>query len=1612
MIPKVSRKIPKIGMNISALGVALGMVGLSATYMPGNSDTAFAASERISTKAEEIANLINNYRTSQGLAAVPLSQSLTEVAQLNARDLYLNTPAAPCGLLSWSDDSKGSWTPVCYQSVADDAAVQNKAREINAYTGDGFNNVYSSGGDTVTPSTVLNNWKADVASNDLLKTSGSFAGKTWNAMGVGTYKGYATVWFGEVVDPAAGAPVTNTSPTIDSITPNDGDVLEAGVDFALEVEASDTDHPTEGADMVEFYVDGSLIETDTIAPFDYEWFDPAQGIYDMYVRVYDALGDYTESATITFEVNEMPTVAITSPADGSELPLNSDITIKADASDPDGTISQVEFFVDGASVGVDALAAFEYDWANVPEGTYELIAVATDDSGSVVESEPVFITVKSAEAPSVTMTNPVNGGVYNAGEPIQVSVDATDTDGTISKVEIRRSGVLLVEDPAAPYEYNWPAIDVTPGIYNFRAIAEDNDGNRASTPMVTIRVNEFPTVNLTSPADGTTFLPGEIIPLVADATDNDGGIDLVEFFVDGVSAGTDQLAPFDLDWTDTATSGDYEVTVVATDVDGAQTTSTPITVTIAENAEPVVVIVNPVDGAVLTEGESSIITAAAFDPSGITKVEFYNGTTLLGTDVAGPYEYDWVNMAAGDYVLTAKAYDNDGQMATSDPINVTVNKLPAVAITAPSDSQTFQLGSIVTISAEATDMDGNIDTVKFYREGVTSGARALIGEDPVADANNEFVVDWDTTGLVADDYNIIVEAFDNNGDMKEAMITISLGDNLPPEVSVTNISDGDIIQYQDSIIIDVDATDPDGTVEYVEFWIDGNLRDTDEIAPYSYDWVTPVAADRTIEVRAFDNNGAMSSTGIINVKVNAAPGLTIDSPVNDQTFAIDSTVTIEATATDADGNVEKVEFYNGDTLLGTDEVGDADIYRYDWANVPEGEYTIKVISYDNDGSTKEKTVDITVTDANVGPDLVEIIAPVDGTTYEEGDSFVVEANATDSDGNIEKIEFYINDSKVSEDFTSPYTHDVVNAAGGVYELKAVAYDDDGAATASEIVTVNVNQAPTVTITNPINNQAFLLDSIVVVTAQAQDFDGSIDRVEFFRDGVLEDTDIAAPFDFEWDSSIAGAGTYEFYAVAYDDDGLKGRSQTIAITVDTNQGPTVAITAPANGSTFEPGSNIEVTAQSSDPDGSIDRVEFFVNGVALGTDTDGADSYGITLENAPQGSHILTAVAYDNEGAATRSGKVNIIVGASTGPVVVIASPSDGEDFPVGETIVVTANAADPSDIITSVDFYLNGNLVSSDTEYPYTFNIEGAPIGPHIIIADAFNQNGNKATSAPVEITVSDPSQEVDFSEWTDFRGETDNAIDVAEFNNKIYQVHRGLNRKIYTRSSVDGINWSEWRESGGETNEAISMAEFNGRLYQVHRGDDRRIYTRSSADGFNWTNWTQEYGTTDESIDMVAFDGKLYQVHRGDDRHIYTRHSTNGVDWSNWEKFGSGTTDRGIRMTTFNGKIYQTHRGDDRLIYTRSSSDGMSWSNWTQVYGWTDESIDIASYNGALYQSHRGDDRYIYTRFSTNGTDWSPWSRDGSGTTERSIFMDSAIGKLVQTHRGDNTRIYTRYAE
>lgn len=497
---------------------------------------------------------------------------------------------------------------------------------------------------------------------------------------------------------------------------------------------------------------------------------------------------------------------------------------------------------------------------------------------------------------------------------------------------------------------------------------------------------------------------------------------------------------------------------------------------------------------------------------------------------------------------------------------------------------------------------------------------------------------------------------------------------------------------------------------------------------FSFTVTAPTAGSHSFQWRMVQQGverfGALSTN--VNVQtVNNPPTVSLTSPTSNATFTAPVTVALAANASDSDGTITKVEFFQGSTKLGEDTTSP---YTYSWTSVPAGIYVLTAKATDNSGATAtSSTVNITVNAPNQPP-TVSITAPTNGTVFSAPANISLAATASDADGMITKVQFFQGATLLGEDLSAPFTYNWNNVAAGSYSLTAKATDNANAVVTSAAVAIIVNASPTVSLTAPTNGQVFSAPANITLTATASDSDGTITKVQFYQGATLLGEDLSAPYSYAWNN--VAAGNYSVTAKATDNLGAISTSAAASITVNTL--PTVSITSPTHPTTFVAPATFTITAAASDPDGSITKVEFFAGVALLGQDT--TAPYTHTINNSAHGVYWLTAVATDNRGGTKTSSPVTAVV--TDPPTCSISSPANNSVFAAGSNIVINANASDPDGTVAKVEFFQGAVKLGEDTTSPFSFAWNGVPVGTYSLTARAVDDLGVTGTSAPISINV------------------------------------------------------------------------------------------------------------------------------------------------------------------------------------------------------------------------------------------------------------------------------------
>jgi regulation of enolase protein 1 (concanavalin A-like superfamily)/sulfur relay (sulfurtransferase) complex TusBCD TusD component (DsrE family) len=563
--------------------------------------------------------------------------------------------------------------------------------------------------------------------------------------------------------------------------------------------------------------------------------------------------------------------------------------------------------------------------------------------------------------------------------------------------------------------------------------------------------NQPPSVSLTAPANGATFTAPATMTVSATASDTDGTVARVDFYSGATLIGSDTTSPYSINWSNVP-AGSYSLTARATDNAGAVTTSAArgVTVTAPANQPPSVSLTAPANGATFTAPATITMTATASDTDGtIARVDFFQGTTQIGSDTTSPYSVTWSNVPAGSYSLTARATDNAGASTTSAARSVTVTAtgLPAGWTAADVGSpslvgQTTHTTGTFSVTAGGTDIWGTADQFHFAYQQVTGDVDVVARVATLGPTNP-----WSKAGV---------------------MVRASLAGNAAHASMFASVSNG--LAFQRRTTTGGMSVHTPGWTNGVPVWVKLSRRGSTVTASQSLDGTTwsqvgvetltlPASFYVGLAVTSHDAARTVTATfdGVLVQPIaggNQPPTVSLTAPANGATFTAPATITVSATASDTDGTIARVDFYQGATLIGSDTTSP---YSISWNSVPAGSYSLTARATDNAGATTTSAArSITVNAPNNQPPSASLTAPANGATFTAPATIAVSANASDSDGTIARVDFYQGTTLIGSDSTSPYSISWSNVPAGTYSLTARAVDDDASTTTSAARTVTVN----------------------------------------------------------------------------------------------------------------------------------------------------------------------------------------------------------------------------------------------------------------------------------------------------------------------------------------------------------------------------------------------------------------------------------------------------------------------------------------------------------------------------------------------------------------------------
>jgi hypothetical protein len=332
-----------------------------------------------------------------------------------------------------------------------------------------------------------------------------------------------------------------------------------------------------------------------------------------------------------------PTVTITSPVDGSHVAQGADVTAAFSCADEGGSglASCVGSTPNGGKLDTSKL------------GPVTLTVTARDKAGNETSATSTVI-VEDRTDPTVTLTAPAEGAVYERGEAVSADYSCAD--------EANGSGIdTCVGDVADGADVDTSTL----GQHSFTVTATDRAGNDASAVAhYTVVDVTAPQIALSTPSQGAVYDLGQQVAASYSCADEDGG--------SGVASCTGTVANGAA--VDTSSVGDKSFTVNAADNAG-NPASTTVTYTVVDRAAPEISIASPADGAVYGFGDRVLADYSCADQPGGSGVATCTGTVAngapvdtssFGTHTFEVHATDGAGNAATKTVTYSVAYDFDG----------------------------------------------------------------------------------------------------------------------------------------------------------------------------------------------------------------------------------------------------------------------------------------------------------------------------------------------------------------------------------------------------------------------------------------------------------------------------------------------------------------------------------------------------------------------------------------------------------------------------------------------------------------------------------------------------------------------------------------------------------------------------------------------------------------------------------------------------------------------------------------------------------------------------------------------------------------------------------------
>ncbi|NJN26096.1 MAG: T9SS type B sorting domain-containing protein [Cyclobacteriaceae bacterium] len=931
------------------------------------------------------------------------------------------------------------------------------------------------------------------------------------------------------------------------------------------------------------------------------------------------------------EVNVNVTSANSNPqVDAGEdqqitLPTNT-INITAFASDQDGSV--ISYLWEKTSGGSASLININTSVLSVEDlvaGVYTFSITVTDNDGASA-ADLVKVTVLNANSPpkanagtDINLTLPTNSVIIEGM--------GSDKDGSVASqkwIKVSGPGVTMSNDTKLDLSLN----DLLQGTYVFGLTVFDNLGASGYDEVI-VNVSPEPVniiPNVDAGPDIAITLPTNTTKLSSTSNDPDGSI--INYLWEKSSGGAVNVLTPNQPQTDLngLAAGQYVFTITVTDNKGAKK-SDEVKVTVFEQAKnnpPVVKAGTDINirlpqasatfATTVTDSDGTIASFSWFQVSG-PNTAMFNNKTIQNPSISG--------LIVGKYTFRLTATDNDGE-ATSDEIVVSVNDInQAPGVDAGSDILILLPDNSVSISADASDLDGTIATYFWKRVSGPNG-------ETMTNVNTQTV---NISNLSAGIYVYQVDVTDNEGAIgsDQIKVTVQALNKIPQAYAGV---DFDIQLPTDKTNVYGSGKDDDGTiVTYGWSKLSGPVVTMVNQNTATLSLENLLAGTYSFRLTVTDNSGASNFDDVI-IKVlpiveNIAPQAFAG---NDKSITLPtSSVTFDGSGIDSDGSISAYfwEKING----GAATLSNINNAILSVKNLVQGVYVFRLTVTDNAGAKGYDEVELVVNPEfvnqppriNAGPDI-KLTLPVNSVN--------ITGKGNDLDGTIISYLWQKTSGPTATlSNTDKSTLSVSNLSEGSYSFTITVTDDKGASASDKVdVFVSstiVNQLPQANAGE--DREISLPTSTVTLDGNGSDPDGSIASYAWIK--------ISGPTAKLTNDQTARlslselvSGTYTFRLTVVDNLGLSNSDEVKVLVHPEEVNKIPFVNAGDDKVIVLPTNSINIEGGGSDSDGTIVSYKWTkISGPAATMSN--TDKNLLVLAGLVEGTYTFRLTVIDDEGAS-------------------------------------------------------------------------------------------------------------------------------------------------------------------------------------------------------------------------------------------------------------------------------------------------------------------------------------------------------------------------------------------